>query len=227
MSDLAVTQAFYSRWARLYDVLATAPGVRSWRAAVADALGLARGDTVVEMGCGTGANLPHLRARVGSAGRVVGIDLTAGMLDRARARVEKRGWENVHLVRGDARRPPIEGPVNAVLATFVVGMFHDPGSVVTDWLGLLGDDGRIALLNATRSPHGMAAPLNLAFRVFVRLSTPGGAKPGSSPDAPSPTAVLEERIADAGAAVDAGTATSTSTSRLLAGGFVRLHSGEV
>ena len=86
--DVGATQSFYGRWARAYDLLATAPGVDSWRDRAADALALEPGDTVVEMGCGTGANFSHLRERVGAEGRVVGVDLTRGMLRRARERVD-------------------------------------------------------------------------------------------------------------------------------------------
>jgi ubiquinone/menaquinone biosynthesis C-methylase UbiE len=166
------TQRFYGRWARYYDWLATAPGVQSWRARSVDALALDPGDTVVEMGCGTGANFPHLRERVGPEGCVVGVDLTAGMLRRARERVDREGWANVHLVQGDATDPPIEGPVDAVLATFVVGMFADPRPAVEHWVDLLAPGGRIALLNAGRSDRPLARPLNLAFRGFVRAAAP-------------------------------------------------------
>lgn len=168
----AVAQSFYGRWARLYDRIAEAPGVVTWRDRAADALDLAPGDTVVEMGCGTGANLPHLRERVGADGRVVGVDFTAGMLDRARERVERAGWANVHLVRGDATRPPVAGPVDAVLESFVVGMFDDPERVVEGWLDLLEPGGRIALLDAAPSDRLAAVPLDAAFRAFVVLSTP-------------------------------------------------------
>ena len=104
-------QAFYGRWARLYDLIARVPGVGVWRAAAADALALEPGDTVLEMGCGTGANLPYLRERVGPEGQVIGVDLTSGMLDVARERVERRGWANVSLVRADASRPPVASPI--------------------------------------------------------------------------------------------------------------------
>lgn len=229
MSDYAATQSFYGRWARLYDVIATAPGVTSWRAAAVDALDLAPGDTVVEFGCGTGANFPFLRDAVGDRGRVIGLDITPGMLARARERATAAGWQNVALVRGDARRPAIDGPVDAVLGAFVVGMFPDPGAVVTDWLSLLDADGSMALLNATRSPRRLAAPLNLAFRAFVRLSTPGGGDGGGGGDgpgpraSPSPTAILEGRIDAATRALADGTATGGH--RRLAGGFVSLRWG--
>jgi len=188
--DVAATQAFYGRWARVYDWVATAPGVESWRARTVESLDLDPGDTVVEMGCGTGANVPHLRGAVGPEGRVVGVDLTQGMLRRASERVDREGWSNVELVQADATRPPVAGPVDAVLATFVVGMFADPRPAVDRWVGMLAPGGRIALLNAGRSDRAVARPLNLAFRGFVRAAAPGER-------GVSPTRSLERRVATA------------------------------
>ena len=193
-NDARATQAFYGRWANAYDRLATAPGVDSWRDRAADRLGLAPGDTVVEMGCGTGANVAHLRERVGPEGRVVGVDVTRGMLRRASERVDRAGWDNVRLVQADARRPPVDGPVDAVLATFVVGMFADPRPAVERWIETLAPGGRIALLNAGRSDRRVAAPLNLGFRAFVRLAAPGDGRV-------SPVESLERRVATARDAV--------------------------
>ena len=47
------------------------------------ALPLRKGDTVVELGCGTGRNFPHLRNAVGDKGRVIGVEFAPGMLARA------------------------------------------------------------------------------------------------------------------------------------------------
>jgi ubiquinone/menaquinone biosynthesis C-methylase UbiE len=199
-------QAFYGRWAGLYDRIARFPGVGAWRVAAADALALDAGDTVVEMGCGTGANFPHVRERIGPEGTLVGVDLTAGMLAVAATRIERRGWENVSLVRADAARPPIGAPfrtpaggeatdggtddrdpssvdpanteavgsagVDAVLASFVVGMFAEPEPVVERWASLVRPGGRLCLLDAARSSHPIARPFDLAFRGFVVASTP-------------------------------------------------------
>jgi len=164
-------QSFYGRWARLYDRLASLPVVGSWRARAADSLALAAGETVVEMGCGTGANVPLLCERVAPGGRVVGIDVTREMLDRARGQADRRG-QAVHYVQGDAARPPVDS-ADAVLATFVAGLFEDPATVVDEWCDIVGPGGRVALLNFQRSDRAVATPLNLAFEGFVRLSTPG------------------------------------------------------
>lgn len=219
MTAVTATQSFYGRWARLYDVLATAPGVASWRRRAADALDLAPGDTVVEMGCGTGANLPHLRERVGTEGTVVGLDVTQELLARARERVERAGWSNVHLLQADATQLPIDGPVDAVLGTFVVGMFPDPATVVADWCGLC-PGGQIALLNFQPSDHLLAQPLNLAFEGFVWLSAPDWRIP-----AERPAAAFQRRVTAARDALAERTVERTYEE--FSAGYLGLVSGRV
>jgi len=216
----SAAQRFYGRWARLYDVLASAtPGLARLRDLAVDRLDLAPGDTVVEMGCGTGANLPHLRERVGPDGTVVGLDVTRELLDRARERVDREGWRNVHLVQADATQPPIDGPVDAVLGTFVVGMFRDPASAVADWCDVC-PGGRVALLNFQRSDRLVAQPLNLAFEAFVWASAPGW----RLPDEP-PAAAFQRRVAAARDALAARTVDRDYAE--FAGGYLGLAAGRV
>lgn len=174
MVDVDAVQHFYGRWARYYDVLADSLLVDSWRRQVVEALELDAGDVVVEMGCGTGANLPLLRDRVGPSGMVIGVDLTPEMLREARTRVDRGGWSNVHLLEADATDPPITFGIDAVLGTFVVGLFDDPASVIDAWVDLLGPSGRLAMLEAGPSERRAAMPLNLALRAFTRFSAPSG-----------------------------------------------------
>ena len=164
-------QEFYGRWARLYDLIARrTPGIPRLRKRVAAACRLDRGDTVVEMGCGTGANLPYLREQVGPEGTVVGIDFTGPILERARDLTAE--YDNVHVARGDATQPPVDEDVDAVLATFVVGMLEDPAGAVDDWCDLVGPGGHVVLANAARSDEWYAPPVNAVFRAIVVLSTP-------------------------------------------------------
>jgi len=166
----AAVQAFYGRWAGLYDLVATwTPGVTAARRRAVDALRLDPGDTVVDVGCGTGANLPFLRERVGPTGQVVGVDLTPGVLDRAAARARRNGWENVAVCRADGLAPPLRR-ADAVLASFVVGMFEEPAVAVGRWCDLLEPGGNVALLDAT--PRGGDGVVDAAFRGFVAVSAP-------------------------------------------------------
>jgi len=227
MSDLS--ESYYNRFASLYDHVATGPGVTAWRERVASSLDLSSGETVVEMGCGTGANFPALRQQVGASGRVLGVDLVPGMLGEARRRIERNGWANVDVVRGDATRPPvaraeavgepIEG-VDAVVSTFLTGMLPDPAAAVREWLGIVDPGGRVALLNAGRTDRPLARPLNLPFRLFVRAGAPG-ARLGAE----SAAARLESRWEAASEALLEGTVDHEQDRLGL--GFVRLASGRV
>jgi len=215
--DLADT--FYGTCAGIYDTVATAPAVRPWRERCATELELSPGDTVVDMGCGTGANFPALRERVGPEGTVVGVDLVGAMLQQARQRIERNGWANVHVVQGDATRPPVES-ADALVSTFVVGMFDDPGPAIRSWLGTVRPGGRVALLNAARTDRLALRPANLVFRAFTRATAPGHRL-----RLRSPTRSLERRWAASVDALFEGTVDRT-TDRLGLG-FVVLAGGRV
>ncbi|WP_049984779.1 class I SAM-dependent methyltransferase [Halobellus rufus] len=154
----------YGAWAPVYDWFARATAsVGGVRAGCVAALDLDPGDTVVDFGCGPGVNFPALREAVGPDGRVVGVDVTGPMLDRARALVERRGWTNVSVVRGDATRPPISR-ADGALATFVTSLFPDPYAVVARWCDLAD-----SVVVANFAPHG-GRVANAALGAFARLN---------------------------------------------------------
>ena len=165
-------QRVYDWWSRhgdlldrLYDVVFLGRQARL-RARSVDALELSPGDTVVELGCGDGRSLHRLRTRVGPQGRVVALDASEGMVRRARERVREAGWANVHVLRADASRPPLAGPVDAVYASMSVSAMSDPDAVVRGARRLLRPGGRMAGLDAR--PFGEPwTPLN---RVVVPVS---------------------------------------------------------
>jgi len=61
-----------------------------------------RGDTVVDIGCGTGLNFALLQDVIGPEGQIIGVDLSDAMLDQARQRVTEYSWKNVTLIQADA-----------------------------------------------------------------------------------------------------------------------------
>ncbi len=198
----------YDAWARAYDWFARATAsVGGVRAACVDALDLSPGDTVVEFGCGPGVNLPALRDVVGPNGRVVGVDVSPRMLDRAAGLVERRGWENVSLVEADAERPPVAA-ADGVLATFVTSLFSDPYPVLRRWCELSD-----AVVVAAFVPEGNRAA-NAALRAFVALN--GRLFDATTDD---PLGRLAERTAAARRALDDG-ATVRERDRRLFGTIV-------
>ena len=91
--DTALAQ--YRRRAAVYD-LELAPFEPLRLAAIAE-LGLRAGQTVVDVGCGTGLSFGLLEAGVGPGGAIVGIEQAPEMMAQAGARVTRMGWHNVCL----------------------------------------------------------------------------------------------------------------------------------
>jgi len=87
---------------------------------------LREGSTVVDIGCGAGAALIPAARAVGARGAAVGIDVAAGMVERAQRAVEELGLENVEVRVGDAEAPAVEpGSVDAIVGSLVVFFLPD------------------------------------------------------------------------------------------------------
>ena len=108
----AASEAYRSQAGR-YDRRTEA--FQHWRERLVSGLPVRPGDTVLDVGCGTGLCLPLLHDKVGPTGRIVGIDASEQMLQVAADRVAAHGWDNVRLVAAPAERAPIEGPADAAL----------------------------------------------------------------------------------------------------------------
>ncbi|GAB3130840.1 class I SAM-dependent methyltransferase [Marisediminicola antarctica] len=128
----------YTAGARLYDVLSGERLVyRVGRVAGIDALQPGRGDIVLDLGCGTGLNLPLLLDRVGAEGHVIGLDRSPSMLAVARDRVRRNGWANVSLLEADvllldpaeitsiALREGGRPRVDAAFSSYAMSVFDD------------------------------------------------------------------------------------------------------
>ncbi len=94
--DFALT---YDRYNTRSEVLLGRLGIRPLRDRIISQLHLQQGDTVVDVGCGTGLSFSLLEECIGPRGRLIGVDLTPEMLAKARDRVTSCGWENVTLIR--------------------------------------------------------------------------------------------------------------------------------
>ncbi|MFJ1596663.1 class I SAM-dependent methyltransferase [Streptomyces sp. NPDC088261] len=122
----------------------------AYAAAVAD-LGPRPGDAVLDAGCGTGRALPALRDAVGPAGTVLGVDLTAAMLDAAvRAGRHRSGL----LVRADVAVLPVrDGALDAVFAAGLIAHLPQPAEGLAELARVVRPGGRLALFH----PIGRAA----------------------------------------------------------------------
>ncbi len=107
-------------------------------------LGLTGGESVLEIGCGTGALTAPVAEVIGEGGRLVAVDISEPMLGAARQRVVERGLRNVTLSHGDAQVFEFE-PAVFDLATSRMGVmfFADPAAAFRNIKGALKPGGRL------------------------------------------------------------------------------------
>jgi ubiquinone/menaquinone biosynthesis C-methylase UbiE len=149
---------------RLYALLGVRQG--AFRRQVVEAMRLRPGDTVVEVGCGTGLNFPLIERAIGPTGRLVGVDLTDAMVDRARRRIAAHRWRNVSVIQADIARFPFPAGVDAIVSTYALSLVPECGEVVTRGCAALAPGGRLVVLDTclpTGPPSWMARALVRPF----------------------------------------------------------------
>jgi SAM-dependent methyltransferase len=161
------------------------PGFRERRNQESLALLLARldlvgGESVLEIGCGTGALTLPLAAAVGEHGRVVAVDISEPMLGAARQKVGERGLHNVTLLSGDAQLFAFE-PAAFDLATSRMGVmfFADPTAAFRNIMGALKPGGRLVF--ACWAPLAENRHWLVSYDIALRHLGPPAAPPAYEP----------------------------------------------
>ena len=110
-------------------------------------LDLQHGESVLDVGCGTGVFLPGLAAAVGPEGRVVGLDHSAAFLEEARKRLtEASVSDRVELIEGDAHHLPFaDGAFDAVHCERVLMHLEDPALAIREMYRVVRPGGRVVL----------------------------------------------------------------------------------
>jgi ubiquinone/menaquinone biosynthesis C-methylase UbiE len=168
-------QSMYQSGANYYDfttLLYRLIGLRmkAYRSHAIKLLRLKRGNSVVELGCGTGLNFPLIIEQIGPEGRLVGVDLTPKMLECAQERVKHSGWKNVELIQSDIAEYDFPEGINGILATGVFGYVPEYDRVIKAASQALVPGGRLTILDG-KEPERLPSWL---FKIVLRLGRPFG-----------------------------------------------------
>ncbi len=151
--------AAYDRWAPIYDLVfgQVFKQGRSTAIAATDRIG----GRVLEVGVGTGLSLPQYGARC----KVYGIDISDGILDKARARVAKAKLPNVEALKVmDAEALQFgEGAFDAVVAQYVVTAVPNPEKALDEFARVLRSGGEIIITTRIGAGKGFRGRIERAL----------------------------------------------------------------
>ena len=105
-----------------------------------------KGDTVIDLGSGAGNDCFVARAETGESGKVIGIDFTPAMIDKARANAEKRGFNNVEFRQGDIEKMPVTSNVaDVIVSNCVLNLVPNKDGVFKEIFRVLKPGGHFSI----------------------------------------------------------------------------------
>ncbi len=105
-----------------------------------------KGDTVIDLGSGAGNDCFIARAEAGESGKIIGIDFTPAMIDKARANAEKRGFNNVEFRQGDIEKMPVtSNAADVIVSNCVLNLVPNKDGVFKEIFRVLKPGGHFSI----------------------------------------------------------------------------------
>jgi SAM-dependent methyltransferase len=129
--------------------------------------GIKKGDTVIDLGSGAGNDCFVARAETGETGKVIGIDFTPAMIEKARNNAEKRGFNNVEFRQGDIENMPVGGnSADVVVSNCVLNLLPAKDKIFHEIFRVLKPNGHFCISDVVLAGE-LPAGLKEAAEMYV------------------------------------------------------------
>jgi len=145
---------YYDKLSVIYDYISNWYYKKARNYAIKE-LQLKNGQTVLNVPCGTGVNFKYFNEYLNNSGLIIGIDLSSGMLDKARQKIEKNGWTNVKTELNNATNidqnwldyRDEQITVDAVFCDLGLSGLPEWRNIIDTMISILKPNGRIVILD--------------------------------------------------------------------------------
>ena len=146
---------YYDKLSVIYDYISNWYYKKARNYAIEE-LELKNGQTVLNLPCGTGVNFKYFNEYLNNSGLIIGIDLSSGMLDKARQKIEKSGWTNIDTELKNATKIDQEWldgysnekiTVDAVFCDLGLSGLPEWRNIIDNMISILKPKGRIVILD--------------------------------------------------------------------------------
>lgn len=150
--------AYYDKFSRVYDVFSSKAYYHKARLRAVKELRLTKGKTVLNVPVGTGQNFEYFQQYLGNSGLIVGVDISSGMLDKARIKIDKNQWSNITLLNQNVislgpdlvskflDQNSVDG-FDAILCDLGLSGFPQWEEVIDSLISMLAPTGRISIMD--------------------------------------------------------------------------------
>ena len=148
--------SYYNQFSKVYDWISPKVYYHQPRAFAIQEMNLKAGQSILNIPCGTGQNFEYFQEKMNNSGQIIGIDLSEGMLSKAKDKIQKNKWNNITLIQNDATQINVQWVNKAIKSGFRFdSIFCDLGlsgfsqweAIIDNLIALLKPDGRIVIMD--------------------------------------------------------------------------------